>query len=297
MSVCLHVIYSWFAIGSSGYLVKQYIMFNRLWIHLWLWMIVSTLTKNPLSLPATLSLSVASHYFPVLLCPFVVLLSGSLCLPGTLNVRVFSSALRLFSLCVTRVIMSVLSLYLVFGLLCQNTACTLHAKLWETCFPGILSVLSSKLEYWCSAATSHRFMHKLTAHITQEIKVNFEHILLCNYNGNMKHLKIHQRNMTMCSKCNLDQRLQQLQYLLTSQTWGVIVSLYHSLSYLTSLAITSPRWNSSVTCALFCRGRRVPLQPLSQWSHLCGERRLLQMLMPAQLRRGTLWDRYEISFC
>ena len=41
---------------------------------------------------------------------------------------------------------------------------------------------------------------------------------------------------------------------------------------------------------LFCRSRCVPFQPLCQRSHLCGKCRLLQMLMPAQLWRGSLWD-------
>lgn len=144
--------------------------------------IYRSLTRTLLSLPAVLSVS-AVHHVMFLFCDFLMFMSsvsgyGSPCFCGRLNVRVLvkPSARRSYSLRVTRVATS------VFGLCCfwfavpgsPPALCCLHAKLWETyvLFPGLISLLSSYFEYWDSAATSHRFNHKLTADITFLKEIN-----------------------------------------------------------------------------------------------------------------------------
>lgn len=104
------------------------------------------------SLPAVLSWCVLHRICADVSCStdfLMLILSvsgyGSLCL-GPRQICI-SSALRLYSLCVTRVITIAFSLYVVFGLLCQYTPPPLrcmHAKPGATyVLSGIIWVLSS----------------------------------------------------------------------------------------------------------------------------------------------------------
>lgn len=121
-----------------------------------LWIIISSLTKNLLSLPAVLSLSVV-HHIIVMFCDFLMFMLsvsgyGSLCLRGRLNVRVLVKPVPALlwgcTASVSHVLSHLSSAYMLFLVCCASTPpalCCLHAKLWETfmCFPGIISLLSS----------------------------------------------------------------------------------------------------------------------------------------------------------